>query len=255
VDPNYKQCDQGKPGAGCEMRITIDGKPCVVGQWECVHWTDLWKDSTTSTRVGCTYGPYTLAVDQCTIMEPAYVPGGGPLNAENTDGAPETKNNVDVGGQPYTPEPVKPATVPGSSAAAPPAGSTPEQQQCFPSGWAQLNPVEWVMKPVGCALDSAFKPKKDVQTRVTSMQTKFSDKVPISWFSVGKQGVSGGTCPTNWALDISGEHVSLICGTPVEGIVLAFRPVMGAMLVLAALWPLIRSLFYAAIPIFKVTPS
>jgi hypothetical protein len=111
------------------------------------------------------------------------------------------------------------------------------------------------MKPVGCALDSAFKPKTDIQTRLTDMQAKFSNKVPITWFGGGMANVSGGTCPTNWALDIQGHHVSLICGTPAEGIILAFRPVLGAMLVIAALWPLVRSLFYAAIPIFKVTPS
>lgn len=255
VDPNYSKCDQGRPGPLCEMRITIDGKPCVVGQWECVNWSELSKDPNTAPRVGCTYGPYTLTVDLCTIMEGAYQPGGRPMTEENIDGDPSTRNNTDLSGEPFQPNKTQTAPVPGGAGTAP-SGSSPEQQQCFPQGWAQLNPIEWVMKPVGCALDAAFKPKKDVQARITSMQGHFSDKVPISWFTVpGTGAVTGGVCPTNWALDISGQHVSLICGTPVEQIVLAFRPIMGAMLVMAALWPLIRSLFYAAIPIFKVTPS
>jgi hypothetical protein len=253
ADPAMPLCDPQRPGSGCKMTITIDSKPCTVGTWECEHWTDLYKDPATKPRVGCTYGPYTLEVDQCKVMEPAYRPGGAPATDANIDGDPATQNNTQPSGNQYT-APGSP-TVPGGAATGAPAGSTPEEQQCFPQGWAMLNPVEWVMKPVGCALKAAFVPSKDVQTRVTGMQAKFSDKVPISWFGGSMTGVSGGSCPTNWALDVAGEHVSLICGTPAEGILLTFRPIMGAMLVIAALWPLIRSLFYAAIPIFKVTPS
>lgn len=253
ADPAMPLCDPQRPGSGCKMTITIDSKPCTVGTWECEHWTDLYKDPATKPRVGCTYGPYTLEVDQCKVMEPAYRPGGAPATDANIDGDPATQNNTQPSGSQYT-APGSP-TVPGGAATGAPAGSTPEEQQCFPQGWAMLNPVEWVMKPVGCALKAAFVPSKDVQTRVTGMQAKFSDKVPISWFGGSMTAVSGGACPTNWALDVAGEHVSLICGTPAEGILLTFRPIMGAMLVIAALWPLIRSLFYAAIPIFKVTPS
>lgn len=252
VDPNYEKCDQGRPGSGCKMAITIDGKPCVVGQWECENWTELYRDDATKPRVGCTYGPYTLSPDACSIMEPAYRPGGAPATEANVDGNPQTRNNNELNGEPYKPQQAPAA--PGGAGTLP-AGSTPEQGQCFPSGWSALNPVEWVMKPVGCALDAAFKPKKDLQQRVNAMGTQFSNKVPMSWFSTETAGVSGGSCPTDWAVTVHGERYSLICGTPADSIVQAFRPVLGVMLVIAALWPLIRSLFYSAIPVFKVNPS
>jgi hypothetical protein len=260
--PGRELCAPTRSSQGCKLAVKIDGLECVMGKWECENWQDInnadpGKDGT-NPRVSCQYGPYSVPLSTCNPLERAYEPDGAPVSEPNIDGNPATRSNTNLDSSPNPkPDAAKPLTVPGSAAAAPPSGSTTEQAQCFPSGWGMLNPVEWVMKPVGCALDAAFKPKKDVQTRITSMQGKFQNKVPISWFSVGgtQSAVSGGACPTNWALDISGQHVSLICGTPVEGIVLAFRPIMGAMLVMAALWPLIRSLFYAAIPIFKVTPS
>lgn len=250
---NQPLCGGTRPGQGCKLSIAVDGKPCVVGDFNCVNWLDISKQDLT--RVQCSYGPYAVGLDSCNGLERAYEEGGAPATQENTDGNPATRNDNDPAGQPVQNPTTTTTTVPGGAAPAPPPGSTTEQAQCFPSGWATLNPVEWVMKPVGCALDSAFKPKKDIQTRLTGMQTKFSGKVPVSWFTGGTANVSGGSCPTNWALDVQGQHVSLICGTPVEGILLAFRPVMGAMLVIAALWPLLRSLFYAAIPILKVNPS
>lgn len=260
VTPGRELCAPTRAAAGCELKVKIDGLPCTVGNWECENWQDVnqndpGKDGTTP-RVSCQYGPYSVPLSTCNPLERAYEPDGAPVNDANTDGNPATRSNTNLDNAPNpTPENAKPQGVPGVSAAAPPVGSTTEQGECFPSGWAAFNPVEWVMKPVGCAMDAAFKPKKDVQTRVTSMQAKFETKVPISWFGGGVTNVSGGACPTNWAFEISGQHVSLICGTPVEGIILAFRPVMGAMLVIAALWPLVRSLFYAAIPILKVNPS
>jgi hypothetical protein len=36
--------------------------------------------------------------------------------------------------------------------------TTSDEAECFPSGWAALNPVEWVLKPVKCALVWAFVP-------------------------------------------------------------------------------------------------
>lgn len=49
-----------------------------------------------------------------------------------------------------------------SSACPPPSGPDAEDppgeagSECFPSGWGWLNPVEWVLKPVKCALLWAF---------------------------------------------------------------------------------------------------
>lgn len=256
VDPAMKPCSPGTPGSGCKLAVKVDGVECLMGLFDCEHWTDLRDDPAQSSRVSCQYGPYAVAIETCNPLERAYEEGGSPATEENTDGNPATRKDTDPNGnQVPKPSPVDPSTIPGGAASGVPSGSTTEQGECFPTGWGMANPVEWVMKPVGCALDAAFKPKTDVQTRLSSMQTKFSTKVPVTWFGGNMENVSGGACPTSWAIDVAGQHVSLICGTPAEGIILAFRPVLGAMLIVAALWPLIRSLFYAAIPILKVNPS
>jgi hypothetical protein len=258
--PGRELCAPTRAQQGCKLAVKVDGKDCVMGLFECENWQEIHqndpgKDGTTP-RVSCQYGPYSLPVDQCNPLERAYEKDGAPVSEPNIDGNPATRSDTNLNNAPNeVPQAAKPLAVPGGAGTTLPNGSTTEQAQCFPSGWSMLNPVEWVMKPVSCALDAAFKPKKDIQTRVTSMQGKFSNKVPISWFSTGTGGVSGGACPADWAVTVNGERYSLICGTPVDAAVQAFRPIMGAMLIIALLWPLIRSLFYAAIPVFKVTPS
>lgn len=259
-DPSTPMCDPGKSSGGCVLSVELDGKGCEAGNVECENWAEIQKQDPNNTRLKCRFGPYTLPMSACNLLEQAYRVGGAIATELNTDGDPATRDDNNYAGQPV-PQPAPgsvaapgPGAVPGTGGQLGPQADA-EQKECFPSGWGMLNPVEWVMKPVGCALDAAFKPKREIQPRITAMQGQFANKVPISWFGGTMQGVSGGSCPTNWGIEVAGQHVSFICGTPAEGIVLAFRPVLGAMLIIAALWPLIRSLFYSAIPILKVNPS
>lgn len=250
VDPNYKQCDQGKPGPGCEMKILIDGKPCVVGQWECVNWSDLWKDSTTSARVGCTMGPYTLSPDACSIMEPAYRPGGGPLTDANTDGNPSTRNNTDLSGQPFTPE-TKPSTVPGAAGAPSPSGDQ-AMYDCWPQGWGVFNPADWVAKPLRCA----FEPKQDLAARSAALTAKAQGKAPISFIVAPPMtGPASSGCPA-WNISIPGVmSKNVVCDSSFTAAIVAIRGPLFGLVATAMCWPLLRSLWYAAIPILRVTPS
>lgn len=258
-DPEKPLCDPSRPGSGCKLAVNLDGQPCVMGSFECENWSEIARDPNTAPRVSCQYGPYPVPVEICNPLERAYEPGGAPATDPNTDGNPSTRYDAQPDGstqpRPQTDPNVSAPAIPGGAAAGAPEGSSTEAQQCFPQGWAMLNPVEWVMKPVGCAMAAAFQPKKDLQGRITAMQGQFSNKVPVSWFGGEIGNVSGGACPTDWALTVRGERVSLICGTAAEGIILGLRPILGAMLTVAALWPLVRSLFYAAIPVLKVNPS
>lgn len=259
-DPATPLCDPGKTSSGCTLQVEIDGKPCLVGDPECENWPEVNQNDSTQARVKCKFGPYTLPTASCGLLEPAYVPGGAPVNDPNTDGDPGTTSWADPSGNPIAapvPAPITPTVpgaVPGGGGSVSPSADQ-ESKECFPTGWGMLNPVEWVYKPVVCASKALFEPKKSIQTRVTSMQAQFANRVPVSWFGVTGSGVSGGGCPTNWAVEVSGHSYSLICGTPADSIIQGFRPVLGAMLIVAMLWPLIRSLFYAAIPVFKVNPS
>lgn len=194
VDPNYSQCGPERPGSGCKMAITIDGKPCVVGQWECENWSELANDPATAPRVGCTYGPYTMSLEQCSMMEPAYRPGGAPATEENVDGNPATRNYTEPGGQQYQKPTTGTATVPGTGGAVQP-GSDAETVGCFPTGFAAFNPVEWVLQPIRCA----FTPKPETHTQFSQrMQNRINSVgfAPISaaWLSAYKDVGGGSGC-------------------------------------------------------------
>jgi hypothetical protein len=254
-DPTqYPLCSPSRPSSGCKVAVHIDTKECVVGLWDCEHWPDLRNDPTQSPRVSCQYGPYSVPIETCNPLERAYEEGGAPATEPNIDGNPATRSDNNLDGQPIPKTQPATGTVPGG-AGAPAPGSSTAEADCWPTGWGMLNPLEWVYKPITCAGKELFQPKKDIQLRINTMSTQFSNKVPVSWFGVGLDGVSGGSCPAHWKLDFRGHTYPFICGTPADGIIQSFRPFLGAMLVIAMLWPLIRSLFYAAIPIFKVNPS
>lgn len=74
--------------------------------------------------------------------------------------------------------------------------------QCWPTGWGMLNPVSWVLMPVGCALEAAFVPSASMQTATaarldtvmsdTAFST-FADSIPAitAAFSGGGTGCVG----------------------------------------------------------------
>lgn len=230
-DPSTPLCDPGKT-SGCTLTVEIDGKPCVVGDPECENWTEVNRDDSTSTRVKCKFGPYTLPTASCGLLEPAFRPGGAPVNEENTDGDPDTSKWTSPNGAPIAapaPAPVAPsigtAPVPGGSGQTTPSADQ-ESQQCFPAGWAMFNPVEWVMKPVGCALRAAFVPSPTVvQTRTAAIQAKFENvgfaRVTTAWLSTFEAAGGGSGCsgPTV-NFDMSGVHQTVqpfnACSAPMS---------------------------------------
>ncbi len=108
----------------------------------------------------CRYGSVLLGLEACQ----AYADMPERLRAT----APQTGGELDTGGDPVV--------------VAPPALATPEQEQeaakprseCFPRGWSAFNPVEWVEKPVTCALRAAFQPSPAVvDTEVSGMRDRW----------------------------------------------------------------------------------
>lgn len=282
-------------GKVCKMEIFIDGMPCAVGLVACVSWLGLQRTSPGRVECryngkvvdisGCfilegAYAPGGSPVTELNVdgnpdtwTNPFNRPGWDadrdqvkfPLPNPDPLSPMEPDPEIDPEVPPKT-EPTPPA-IPGSELPPvrpePPLPEPPvhvdgdpgvNQQNCL-NGAVSWNPIDWVLVPVKCALTWAFVPKVAVETRITGMASNFDGKVPFAWFGVGTSPMGGGGCPTSWAVTVRGESYSLICGTAADGIIRAFRPVMGAMLIIAALWPLIRSMFYASIPIFKVTPS
>jgi len=82
---------------------------------------------------------------------------------------------------------------------ADPAGDpSGDGQECFPSGWGLMNPVEWVYMPVRCALVWAFVPDGDViGANVGTVQTALTNKPPFSLLVAAQPVITGLT--SGWA--------------------------------------------------------
>lgn len=247
----YHLCDPNRPGSGCKLAITIDGQPCTIGSWDCENWSELANNPTTAPRVGCTYGPYTLTVDACSVMEPAYRPGGAPATEENIDGNPATRNYTQPGGQVYNPPAT--STAPGGF---PVTGTNPapsSSPNCAAPAWS-WNPVDFVKTPVACALHDAFVPKTDIKVRVADLSTQAKEHPPLSWlFPVPPSNPSSG-CP-DWRINVAGISKNVVCDSSFTAAILAMRGPIFMLMAMGFLWPLVRSLWYAAIPILRVQAS
>jgi hypothetical protein len=266
-DPATPLCDASRPTGGCVLSVEIDGKPCTFGDPECENWSEIQKNDPNNTRLKCRFGPYTLPMAQCARLEQAYRIGGAPATEENTDGNPDTNNfrtpqntplanPVPATTTPGTTTGTKTGTVPGSSGAPAPSSAPADQKManCFPTGWAMLNPVEWVLKPVRCAFEPT-QTQAQIQNRANGVMTLAQGKAPISFLNLELVGPSGGGCP-NWTITIPGMlSENVVCGSSFTDAILSVRAPLFGLVATAMIWPLIRSLWYAAIPVLRVSPS
>jgi hypothetical protein len=280
-------------GQVCKVEIYVDGVPCVIGSPACESWAGLARVN--PSRVQCMYGGKVVDMSACGIMEGAYVKGGTPAVKENTDGNPDTwkipatvpgwQPHINPDGDPvpdpnYTPDPNRdpeldprpnpnpdpdvtkdPAPEPSPEPSPPvteipggagsPNPSDTASAKCWPNGWAMLNPAEWVLKPLGCA----FIPSKDVLARGNSVVTTVVATPPVSWLNPSLVGPGGGSCP-DWRISIPGSvDKNVVCDSSFTGAILGARAPLFGLVATAMVWPLIRSLWYAAIPFLRVAPS
>lgn len=257
-DPATPLCDPGRATSGCTLEVTKNGQPCTVGDVECENWTEDAKNDQTGTKYGCKFGPYTLPLNSCNLLEGAYAPGGSLINDENTDGDPATKSNLGPSGEPATSTaPAVTGTGTDFAPSTPGVGGNPgpsaepETKQCFPTGWAAFNPIEWVLKPIRCAFEPTT---TDVQTRVQTLRDTAKTKAPISWIMTDATGPGGSGCPS-WRIFVGSESWSAVCDSSFTAAIVGSRGLIFTMLSVAMVWPLLRSLWYAAIPILRVQPS
>lgn len=207
-DPATPLCDASRPTDGCTLSVELDGKTCTADSVECQNWAEVNQadpnKDTEASRMKCRFGPYKLSMASCNALEKAYV-GGQIWSDENTDGDPAT------GGAPKTAPSGSPIAAPAPTTTAPGVGTIPgtggqpspdasqQQKNCFPSGWAMFNPVEWVMKPVGCALEAAFVPKPEVVTaQTTRLDNKIKNvgfqRISTAWLSTFEAAGGGSGC-------------------------------------------------------------
>jgi hypothetical protein len=175
-DP-YRDCLPGGANYVCFLRLY---KGTATGFRLCDHTTDCSSFDPSlewSTKAWkCTWGGHVMPLTDCervktwtatTSVNQGTDPDPTPVPGISWDPNPSPTPNPNPSASP-SPSPstsTAPSPSPSSSVAVDPPGSpgTPDPNdtegvQCFPTGWGMLNPVEWVYKPVKCALSWAFVP-------------------------------------------------------------------------------------------------
>jgi hypothetical protein len=197
---------------------------CFAEAGRCQGW---FADPDKATNYQCTYDGAILALSECNVYSPTFdvdqqakgIPYGDPATGTVPSSIGDTDTST-VG-------------IPGSSGPS-----------CYPSGWSAFNPLEWVLKPVECALVWAFVPDAATLHSFTDgISTSYNNSSMGQWFAalggVGAVAIpSGGGCggvnlhiPALGLLGGSGYDVSIFgtCTEPwatLAGIVKAFLIVM-----------------------------
>lgn len=150
----------------CQLDLLKGSSSCFGNTNLCAGWmTDPARD----TSYSCRFGTHAVALSECFVYAPSFDPAN--ISTGNTLGDPTT-------GAPVTGPAGSPVGTDGAGYAAP-ATSADTTRECFPTGWAVLNPVEWVMKPVQCALNWAFVPRGSVlQGTFDRIKTSFTGTTP-----------------------------------------------------------------------------
>lgn len=137
----------------CATELQKGATNCHVAPLECLDWFD---DPNKTSTYSCKYGTYVVDLAECNVYAPGF--------ASKPGTSTPTLNDPDVLGDPSTGSPM-PSPFPSGRDAATfenPVQSPSTSRECFPTGWGVLNPIEWVLRPVQCALEWAFVPRQSV---------------------------------------------------------------------------------------------
>jgi len=146
----YPECAEGT----CMLDLQKSGLSCFTAPVPCADW---FADPDKEATYQCRYGEHDVALSECTLYAPTFKPDA--TTTGETYGDPET-------GQ------AQPTSIPADQDTFGSTVQDPDStRQCFPTGWAVLNPVEWVTKPVQCALQWAFVPRASVLQATTDTMT------------------------------------------------------------------------------------
>lgn len=237
--PEYQQHQTLYPdcsGGTCMLDLRSDtGISCFQTGAACQGW---FSDPNRDTKFNCFYGPHPVALSECYVYGPSWEPQSVPQGTPYGD--PQT-------GFPHTAPPGAPQGT-DEGAFSDPVQDPTADRQCFPTGWAVLNPVEWVMKPVQCALEWAFVPRPAVlEETATGITTAWDTKVtgklatvlaPVVDFPV----ISGcGGIPVDMAIEwpVHWEvhwNFGAACEGPVSVLAAVVRTIFGGGLVLGGLY-------------------
>lgn len=139
----FPQCADGSCQLDLQKLTNGVAVSCFSSPEACTSWMD---DPAKADNFQCTYAGTVVALTECNIYGPTFKPGA--LTTGNTYGDPKT-------GQ----APSTPSTTPQDFALYNSGvQDSSSKRQCFPKGYDAMNPVQWVMQPVQCAMEWAFVP-------------------------------------------------------------------------------------------------
>ncbi len=164
---NYPECRTG----ACKLDLLIkpgDSSPAIASCFDapdqCVNW---FEDPDKEDTFQCRYGVHDVSLAECAVYSGVFKPERLTVGAPYSD--PETGEWS--GGQ-------------SSPSAANDLMNSPVQnpevaRECFASGWAAFNPVEWILTPIRCALEWAFVPRPAVVYLAgAELQNRFEHLAP-----------------------------------------------------------------------------
>lgn len=175
-------------GGGCEVTLWrgqgAEADYCGVAGIGCPSW---YADAHNEDKYECRFGGYVVDLGYCNIFrKPGQV-------QPNTGTQTDPKNGVQAsnGAGPDTSLDLAPGELPGGGTVPgggpvgpgwdPQGGEEIPTGECFPGGWGIFNPVEWVLRPVKCALVWAFVPRAQVvETQFEGLNDAMSEHGVLS---------------------------------------------------------------------------
>lgn len=159
----YADLRKLNPGTGTGTQSCFD-----LADTACVDW---FVDPNKAAQYVCEYGGSVVDLAECNHYANVFDASKRAAGQAYADA--ETGTGTKTG------------TVPPTGSGTPSVGGAAGQvgsdkpPVCYPTGWGVLNPVEWVVRPVGCALQEAFVPRASVvEAQLGAVGTAWSATPP-----------------------------------------------------------------------------
>lgn len=216
-DPLYQECEKTK--SGCALVVWIDSTPCRAdGPDICRSVEEI--EQVEPSRVRCFYGAREVSRASCRVLYPILREGPKDVTVPAPTAPPPATDDPELWG-PITVTPRDPEDVEESNA-------------CWPSGWGLLNPVDWVLKPVKCALKWAFVPKTSPEVTVPSL-AQFVRWIPVfpSWSTAACGGFD---IEVDLGVGSWSGTLANTCEEPYESLSFWSRTALSVLIVSAGAW-------------------
>lgn len=187
----YPECGGGVCRLGV-WKVTPNGtRSCFDRSTDCEGW---FRDPAKEDTYRCTYGrgaastfasSQVVALAECKVYAPTFNPQDVAQTKVYADPETGATPQIDAPAPDAATDPQAPPGVESND----PSVDGGDNGVCFPQGWGALNPLEWVYKPVKCALVWAFVPSPG-SWDVAGLKAQAAARPPWSLIAGGAAGIS-----------------------------------------------------------------